>query len=92
MAYFLCATYARWFGDGMNLVGTAALYAMHVRQHERVGPAVRDAEPRAEGMRQRVIHAHRRVGKRQRRDAGGIVHHAARFFIAADAHRRWAGT
>src|SRR5262249_19648090 len=24
MAYFLCATYPRWFGDGMNLVGTDA--------------------------------------------------------------------
>src|ERR1035438_764530 len=28
MAYFLCAIYPRWFGDGMNLVGTEALYAM----------------------------------------------------------------
>ena len=50
-------------------------------QHERVGPAVRHAEPRAKGMRQRVIHAHRGVGERNRRNAGGIVHHAARLFI-----------
>ena len=55
---------------------------MHVRQHERIGPAVRDAEARAEGMRQRVIHAHRGVGKCHRRDAGGVVHHAARLFVA----------
>ena len=82
MAYFLCATYARWFGDGMNFVGTDGVVRDDVRQHERVGPAVRHAEARAESMRQRVIHAHRRVGKRHRRDAGGIVHHAARLFVA----------
>src|ERR1017187_3332230 len=28
MAYFLCAIYPCWFGDGMNLVGTDALYAI----------------------------------------------------------------
>ena len=53
-----------------------------VRQHERIGPAVRHSEVCPEGMRQRVIHAHRRVGKRHRRNAGGIVHHGARLFIA----------
>ena len=63
-----------------------------MRQHERVGPAVRDAEARAEGMCQRVIDAYRDVGERDRRNAGGIVHHAARLFILADARKQWAGT
>jgi len=52
-----------------------------MRQHERVGAAMSHAEARAEGVRQRVIHPYGCVGKRQRRKAGGIVHHTARLFI-----------
>ena len=53
----------------------------HVRQHERIGAAVGDAEASAEGVRQRMIDPDRRVRKCQRRDAGGVVHHAARLQI-----------
>ena len=64
-----------------ELRGHRRIIRNHVRQHEGDGPAVRDAEARAEGMSQRVTHAHRSVGKRQRRNAGGIVHHGACLFI-----------
>ena len=43
---------------------------------------MRHAKARAEGMRQRVIHSHRRIGECHGRDAGCVVHHRARLFVA----------
>ncbi len=87
-----CARYIPSDRATAELSGHGRVVCNHVRQHERIGPAVGHAEARSEGMRQRVIHAHRRIGKRHRSNARGVVHHAARLFIVRDARKRWADT
>ena len=61
-------------GRRHELARDRGVVAQHVREEERVGAPVRDAEARADRVGERVVDADERVGERQPGDRRGVGH------------------
>ena len=70
-------------GRRHELARQRRVVAQHVREEDRVRATVRDPEPRADRVRERVVQADECVRERQPRDRRGVGHRGARLEVRA---------